>query len=623
MKISQVRMKYLRFFAERGHTVLLSASLSPENDPTTLFTGSGMQPLLPYLLGEKHPQGVRLVNSQKCFRAEDIEEVGDNRHTTFFEMLGNWSLGDYFKQEQIPWFFEFLTKEIGLDPHNLYITIFAGDEKNKIPRDAEAVQLWKRLFKEQDIDAKDVELFTERQGGERGMQNGRIFYYNAKKNWWSRAGIPDNMPTGEPGGPDTEVFYDFGTEHDTAYGAHCHPNCDCGRFMEIGNSVFMEYLKNADGTFSKLPQRNVDFGGGLERIAAASENDPDIFKIDVLYTVIKHIEELSSISYIGDKKKLFRIVTDHLRGAVFMIADGIIPTNTDAGYFTRRLLRRAILHMDTIGMPKNILSSLVPHITKAYSEAYPNVENAKSIIVQEIKEEEERFRKTLERGLKEFEKIQSAELTGKQAFDLYQTYGFPIEVTEELAAKKNVHVNRKAFDKEMQKHQQTSRIGAEKKFKGGLADHSDMSVKYHTATHLLQQALRTILGDHVFQKGSNITPERLRFDFTHGKKMSDEEKRNVENLVNQKISEALPVSYQIMPIEEAKKRGAIGLFDDQYGDEVKIYQVGDTASGIFSLEFCGGPHVQNTKELGEKGVFKIQKEEAVSAGIRRIKAVIQ
>ena len=616
-------MKYLRFFAERGHTVLLSASLSPENDPTTLFTGSGMQPLLPYLLGEKHPQGVRLVNSQKCFRAEDIEEVGDNRHTTFFEMLGNWSLGDYFKQEQIPWFFEFLTKEIGLDPHNLYITIFAGDEKNKIPRDAEAVQLWKRLFKEQDIDAKDVELFTERQGGERGMQNGRIFYYNAKKNWWSRAGIPDNMPTGEPGGPDTEVFYDFGTEHDTAYGAHCHPNCDCGRFMEIGNSVFMEYLKNADGTFSKLPQRNVDFGGGLERIAAASENDPDIFKIDVLYTVIKHIEELSSISYIGDKKKLFRIVTDHLRGAVFMIADGIIPTNTDAGYFTRRLLRRAILHMDTIGMPKNILSSLVPHITKAYSEAYPNVENAKSIIVQEIKEEEERFRKTLERGLKEFEKIQSAELTGKQAFDLYQTYGFPIEVTEELAAKKNVHVNRKAFDKEMQKHQQTSRIGAEKKFKGGLADHSDMSVKYHTATHLLQQALRTILGDHVFQKGSNITPERLRFDFTHGKKMSDEEKRNVENLVNQKISEALPVSYQIMPIEEAKKRGAIGLFDDQYGDEVKIYQVGDTASGIFSLEFCGGPHVQNTKELGEKGVFKIQKEEAVSAGIRRIKAVIQ
>ena len=616
-------MKYLRFFAERGHTVLLSASLSPENDPTTLFTGSGMQPLLPYLLGEKHPQGVRLVNSQKCFRAEDIEEVGDNRHTTFFEMLGNWSLGDYFKQEQIPWFFEFLTKEIGLDPHNLYITIFAGDEKNKIPRDAEAVQLWKRLFKEQDIDAKDVELFTERQGGERGMQNGRIFYYNAKKNWWSRAGIPDNMPTGEPGGPDTEVFYDFGTEHDTAYGAHCHPNCDCGRFMEIGNSVFMEYLKNADGTFSKLPQRNVDFGGGLERIAAASENDPDIFKIDVLYTVIKHIEELSSISYIGDKKKLFRIVTDHLRGAVFMIADGIIPTNTDAGYFTRRLLRRAILHMDTIGMPKNILSSLVPNITKAYSEAYPNVENAKSIIVQEIKEEEERFRKTLERGLKEFEKIQSAELTGKQAFDLYQTYGFPIEVTEELAAKKNVHVNRKAFDKEMQKHQQTSRIGAEKKFKGGLADHSDMSVKYHTATHLLQQALRTVLGDHVFQKGSNITPERLRFDFTHGKKMSDEEKRNVENLVNQKISEALPVSYQILPIEEAKKRGAIGLFDDQYGDEVKIYQVGDTTSGIFSLEFCGGPHVQNTKELGEKGVFKIQKEEAVSAGIRRIKAVIE
>lgn len=623
MRLHDVRAKYIRFFEKNGHAVLGSASLVPENDPTTLFTGSGMQPLLPFLLGEKHPQGIRLVNSQKCFRAEDIEEIGDNRHTTFFEMLGNWSLGDYFKQEQIPWFFEFLTKEIGLDPKNLYVTVFSGDEKNNIPRDTEAVALWKRLFKQYDIEAKDIELLTEKQAGKNGMQGGRIFYYNAKKNWWSRAGIPDNMPAGEPGGPDTEVFYDFGIEHDLAFGVQCHPNCDCGRFMEIGNSVFMEYVKNSDGTFSKLPQRNVDFGGGLERITAASNNNADVFHIDTLKMVIKHIENLSGISYAGDTTRSFRIVADHLRAATFMIADGVIPTNTDAGYFVRRLLRRAILHMDTLGMPEHTLVALVHDITSAYADAYPAVRQYERDIQKEIQEEEERFRKTLQKGLHEFEKITTPQISGEAAFDLYQTYGFPIEVTEELAHKKNIHVHREGFDEHMKKHQKISRVGAEKKFKGGLADHSDMSVKYHTATHLLHQALRTILGPHVFQKGSNITPERLRFDFVHGQKMTNEEKKSVEELINQKIKEALPVSYEILPIEAAKKKGAIGLFDDQYGDEVKVYQVGDSATGIFSMEFCGGPHVQNTKELGNAGKFIIQKEEAVSAGVRRIKAVFQ
>lgn len=622
MKLHDVRTKYLRFFEQRGHTILPSASLVPENDPTTLFTGSGMQPLLPFLLGEKHPQGIRLVNSQKCFRAEDIEEIGDNRHTTFFEMLGNWSLGDYFKQEQIPWFFEFLTKEIGLDPHKLYVTLFSGDEKNGIPRDTEAAELWKKLFAERHIEAKDIELLTEKLGGEQGMQDGRIFYYNAKKNWWSRAGVPDNMPSGEPGGPDTEVFYDFGTPHDTAYGAQCHPNCDCGRFHEIGNSVFMEYLKNADGTFSKLPQRNVDFGGGLERITAASNNNADVFSIDALDVVIKHMEQLSGATYGNEHLKSFRIVADHLRAAVFMIADNVIPTNTEAGYFARRLLRRAMLHMDNLTMPEHTLALLVPDITNGYREAYGILKDREQNIQAEIQEEEQRFRKTLQKGLREFQKITTQEISGEAAFDLYQTYGFPIEVTEELAYKKNMTVDLKEFHEKMKHHQETSRVGAEKKFKGGLADHSDMSVKYHTATHLLHQALRTVLGPHVFQKGSNITPERLRFDFTHETKMTDEEKKKVEDLVNQKIREALPVTYEILPIEEAKKKGAIGLFDDQYGDEVKVYQVGDNTTGIFSMEFCGGPHVHNTKELGQAGTFKIQKEEAVSAGVRRIKAIL-
>ncbi|TSC62439.1 MAG: Alanine--tRNA ligase [Parcubacteria group bacterium Gr01-1014_48] len=623
MKLQDVRIKYLRFFESQGHTTLPSASLVPENDPTTLFTGSGMQPLLPFLLGEKHPQGVRLVNSQKCFRAEDIDEIGDNRHTTFFEMLGNWSLGDYFKQEQIPWFFEFLTKKIGLDPSKLYVTVFAGDKKNNISRDMEAVELWKKLFKKHGIDAKDIEILTEQQGGERGMQGGRIFYYDAKKNWWSRAGVPDNMPSGEPGGPDTEVFYDFGTKHDTKYGKQCHPNCDCERFMEIGNSVFMEYIKNSDGTFSRLPQHNVDFGGGLERITATSNNNADIFKVDALDIVIKHIEKLSNTAYESEHLRSFRIIADHLRAAVFMIADGVIPTNTEAGYFARRLLRRAMLHMDTLGMPKNTLTLLVPDITNAYAKAYPVLQEREQNIQMEIQEEEERFRKTLQKGLHEFQKITTKEISGEAAFDLYQTYGFPIEVTEELARKKNVRVNRKEFDEKMKRHQEASRIGAEKKFKGGLADHSDMSVKYHTATHLLHQALRTVLGTHVYQKGSNITPERLRFDFTHGAKMTNEEKKKVEELVNQKIQEALPVTYEILPIEEAKKRGAIGLFDDQYGDEVKVYQMGNSATGIFSMEFCGGPHVENTKKLGEAGKFIIQKEEAVSAGVRRIKAIFK
>lgn len=624
MRLSDVRKKYLQFFEKRGHVVIPSASLTPENDPTTLFTGSGMQPLLPFLLGEKHPQGTRLVNAQKCFRAEDIEEVGDNRHTTFFEMLGNWSLGDYFKEEQISWFFEFLTDAIGLDPQKLFITVFSGDEANKIPRDTETAEIWKKLFMAKGIEAHDFELLTEEEGGKRGMQGGRIFSYNARKNWWSRAGIPDAMPAGEPGGADTEVFYDFGATHDTSFGKECHPNCDCGRFMEIGNSVFMEYLKKSGGSFAALPQRNVDFGGGLERIAAASENNADIFSIDTLDSLIKKIEETTGASY-RDRmnKKAFRIVADHVRGAAFMIANGMTPANTDAGYVLRRLLRRSVRYMDMLGGTEKILSSLSSVVTAQYADAYPELQKHQDDIVSEINNEEERFRKTLEKGLREFEKIKEKKVSGKAAFDLYQTYGFPIEMTLELAAEKNLRVNREEFEDEMQKHQHASRAGAEKKFKGGLADESDMSVKYHTATHLLHQALRSVLGNHVFQKGSNITPERLRFDFIHPTKMTEGEKRAVEDIVNQKIREALPVSYEMLPIEEAKKKGAIGLFDDQYGDEVKVYRIGDPHTSAFSLEFCGGPHVRNTRELGEAGTFKIQKEEAVSAGVRRIKAIFE
>ncbi|MBI5126654.1 MAG: alanine--tRNA ligase [Candidatus Taylorbacteria bacterium] len=623
MNSHEIRKKYLDFYASKKHTIIPSSSLVPDNDPTTLFTGSGMQPLIPYLLGAKHPQGTRLVDSQKSFRSGDIEDIGDNRHTTFFEMLGNWSLGDYFKKEQLPWVFEFLIDHVGLDPKKLYVTVFIGDEKNNLPRDTDSVAIWKDLFAQKGIEAKDVEMGSEAEAAEKGMQNGRIFYYDGKKNWWSRSGEPSKMPAGEPGGPDSELFYEFDfVQHDPKFGTHCHPNCDCGRYLEIGNSVFMEYKKNADGTFSKLPQQNVDFGGGLERIAMASVYSSDIFDIDLLKGIVTTLESLSGKSYKDAAyTAAFRVVADHIRSATFLIGDGVSPSNSERGYFVRRLLRRAIRFWDTLGIANGGLSQIVLPLLEKYKEAYPETYAQSARIITEIDTEEKKFRATLRQGLKEFEKLaQNKQISGEQAFALFSSYGFPIEITLELAKEKNITVDREAFDTEMKKHQDLSRAGSEKKFKGGLADTSEMSLKYHTATHLLNAGLRAVLGNHIGQKGSNITPERLRFDFNHVTKLTDEEKKKVEDFVNEAIARKLPVSWKEMPKTEAEKLGAIHAFGEKYGDIVKVYSVGDETTGVLSREFCGGPHVENTGVLGH---FKIAKEEAVSAGVRRIKAVLE
>lgn len=629
MTVSEVRAKYLEFFKSKGHAIVPSALLVPENDPTTLFTGSGMQPMVPYLLGAKHPSGTRLADSQKCFRAQDIEEVGDNRHTTFFEMLGNWSLGDYFKKEQLRFVFEFLTANIGLDPRRLYFTAFAGDEKNNIPRDTESAEILTTLFGERDITAKEVTLLTEEFGGKQGMQGGRIFYYNAKKNWWSRAGVPENMPVGEPGGPDCEIFFDFHPEAgekciQSGFGEFCHPNCDCGRFMEIGNSVFMEYRKTDRG-FEKLPQQNVDFGGGLERIAAASTGNPDVFTLDAFLPAVRALEAASGKLY-GDVSFLrsFRVVAEHLRASVFLIADGAHPSNTDQGYFTRRLLRRAVRHLDILGIKENTLQNLVPSVVETYSGVYPSLTQKKALIEEEIGNEEQKFRKTLDSGLREFNRLaektaESKVFSGKDAFMLFSSFGLPIDMITDLAPEKGLSVDTASFDEELRKHHEISRAGSEKKFKGGLADTSEISVKYHTATHLLHQALRDVLGSEVQQKGSNITPERLRFDFAFPRKMTDEEKKRVEEIVNEKIQAKLPMQKVVLPFADAEKTGALHFFGEKYGDEVNVYFIGDSLQTAYSKEFCGGPHVTNTETLG---IFKISKEEAVSAGVRRIKAIL-
>jgi alanyl-tRNA synthetase len=556
MKLDEVREKYLKFFEKRGHAVISSAPIVPKDDPTTLFVSSGMQPLLPYFLGKEHPKGKRVTNSQRCFRAEDIEEVGDNRHTTYFEMLGNWSFGDYFKQEQIPWFFEFLTKEIGLDPEKLYITIFEGDEKAGIPKDTKSFDIWKELL-----------------GGDE-----RISYYGVEKNWWSRSGTPEHMPTGEPGGAANEVFYDFSIEHDKSFGESCHPNCDCGRFMEIGNSVFMEYVKQEDGSFAHLPAKNVDFGGGLERFTMASNDDNDIFNIDTISSIIKKIEQASGKSY-ADNKKAFRVITDHVRASENIIADGVVPSNTEQGYILRRLIRRAVRYANNLGIQ-------LSDITDGN---------------EEIVKEEEKFGKTLERGLKEFEKLSNkGNISGEDAFVLFTTHGFPLELTLELAQEKNIKVNEEDFNKRIKEHQELSRKGAEQKFKGGLADTSEASTKYHTATHLLLRALKDVLGEDVSQKGSNITLERMRFDFSYGEKMTDEQKQEVQDIVNAKIKEGLDVSFEEV---DGRITYTIGNKEEKYSEEL-----------------CGGPHVENTSELG---YFRIKKEGSVSAGVRRIKAVLE
>ncbi len=625
MNLNELRQKYLDFFKERGHKEIPSASLLPENDPTTLFVGSGMQPLVPYLLGEKHPMGKRLVNSQKSFRAEDIDEVGDNRHTTFFEMLGNWSLGDYFKKEQLEWIFEFLVNELKLDPSRLYVTVFAGEKTLGIEKDNEAAQVWKNLFASVGIEAKEALIGSEEEGYKRGMKDGeRIFYYDAKKNWWSRAGVPEKQPAGEPGGPDAEIFYDFGTPHDERFGTHCHPNCDCGRFMEIGNNVFMQYKKQEDGSFKELEQKNIDFGAGLERILAAIKDEPDIFKaVDVFEKMTHRIEEETGTSY-NEHTKEFRVILDHVRAATFIIADGAVPSNVEQGYFARRLIRRSILFGDKLksGFDPSILADVV---IENYADHYRELADKKEFVKNEIEKEAKKFRGTLKRGLREFEKrSEKGSLDAEDIFALFTTYGFPAELSEELANERGLSFDKEGFERKMQEHKQASRKGAEQKFKGGLADHSEKTIAFHTATHLMLAGLRKYLGEHVHQKGSNITQERTRFDLTHPEKVSRDVLDKVEQYVNDAIEAEAEMIIEELPKEQAQNDPSIeGSFWEKYPEVVKVWTLKDKEGRVWSRELCGGPHVKNTREIARFGKFKIAKEKAVSAGVRRVKGVFE
>lgn len=643
MTAKELRQKYLDFFQSKGHVIIPSASLIPENDPTTLFSGSGMQPMVPYLLGEKHPLGTRIVDSQKCFRAQDMEEVGDNRHTTFFEMLGNWSFGDYFKKEQIGWMFEFLTKEIGLDPKKIYVSVFRGDEKLGIPQDNEAVNYWKEQFAALAIKAKDIDLAEQE-----GMRDGRIFYYDKKKNWWARVIDPGQMPIGEPGGPDSEMFWDFGAElkihENSAFKNHpCHINCDCGRFLEIGNNVFMQYVKTEEG-FESLPKGNIDFGGGLERILAAKKDNPDMFTTDLFMPLINKIEEISGQKYAGHEYA-FRVIADHIKAAVFIVSDGVVPSNIQRGYVVRRLVRRAVRYGKQLGIENNFIIEIAKGIIEMYADFYSELEKNKARIFEELEKEENKFRKTLVDGLMKIEKYLSnpeGNFTYRKignerqqastyfntdaaqlSFDLYQTDGFPLEMSLEELRKTGISFNeekiKKKFDELLKKHQELSRTASIGMFKGGLADAGEKTTKLHTAAHLMLAALRQVLGTEVIQRGSNITEERLRFDFSHNAKMTPEQIVEVEKIVNEQIWKKLPVVCTEMTLKEAKKQNAMGIFESKYGERVKVYSIGNKNEGPSSVEICGGPHVQNTSELG---IFKIKKEESSSAGVRRIKAVL-
>lgn len=629
MTAQEIRQKYLDFYASRGHAVIPRAPLVPYNDPTTLFTGSGMQPLLPYLLGEEHPKGKRLVDTQTCLRAQDIEEVGDNRHTTFFEMLGNWSLGDYFKKEQLPWFFEFLVDEVGIDPSKLYVTCFYGDEANGIPRDTESADIWRQLFDRRGIEAREVEVGSEEDGYRVGMpEGGRIFYYDASKNWWCRGGKIGDMPVGEPGGPDSEVFYEFDfIAHDPKWGEKCHPNCDCGRFMEIGNSVFMEYIRTETG-FEKLPKQNVDFGGGLERIAAARLNSPDVFKISILQPIIAKLEQISGKSYDSHTESM-RVIADHLRASTFLAVDGIAPSNKTQGYVMRRLMRRAIRFAFDLGVEQNFVEQVVPVIADLYENDYPEVKENRQKVIDVLVKEEKAFRQTLRKGLQMLQKLSASGLSGEEVFTLYDTFGFPVELSTEEAFKQGIELSenwREEFDAKMTEQRERSQTAAKGTFKGGLGGQTEQHKKYHTATHLMYQSLRTVLGDHVIQHGSNITEERLRFDFSHDEKMTPEQIKQVEDMVNEQIDKDLVVTWEEHPTEKAiHELHVLGAFGDRYGDVVKCYRM--QASGEdepFSFEICGGPHVDHTGQLKKGGKrFKILKEESSSAGIRRIKAVLR
>jgi alanyl-tRNA synthetase len=575
----QLKEKYLSFFQSRGHTIIPSASLIPENDPTVLFTTAGMHPLVPYLLGEKHPGGKRLVDVQKCIRTDDIDEVGDDVHLTFFEMLGNWSLGDYWKKEAIEWSFEFLTKELGIPVDKLAISCFAGDAD--APKDDESAKIWQSL----------------------GIPKNRIYFLGKKDNWWGPAG-----QTG-PCGPDTEMFYWTGP----GKGPDLITGDNKEGWVEIWNDVFMQYNKTTDSKYVELKQKNVDTGMGLERTIAVLNGKNNVFDTELFVPIVKEIQKLAKTP----NEKSIRIVADHLRSATFILGDekGITPSNLDRGYVLRRLIRRAIRHGKMIGITSPFTFKVAKIIIEKYSADYPELKKNKDFIESQLTQEEEKFDQTLEKGLKQFEKISNKNISGQEAFILFSTYGFPLEITKELAQEKGIKVDEAGFNQEFTKHQDLSRTAMEGRFKGGLADNSELTAKMHTATHLMLAALRQVLGDHVLQKGSNITPERIRFDFSHDQKMTPEQIKQVEAIVNEQIKNNLPVICQEMDLDQAKKIGAMGVFDHKYGDKIKVYSAGE-----FSQEICGGPHAKNTGELGH---FKITKEESSSAGIRRIKAILE
>ena len=584
MKAIEIRNKYLNYFKNHGHVVIPSAPLIPENDPSVLFTTAGMQPLVPYLLGEKHPEGVRLTDYQKCVRTVDIDEVGDNRHLTYFEMLGNWSLGDYFKEQSIKMSFEFLTKELGIPVERLSVTVFKGDDDAL--RDEESAKIWE----------------------EAGMPKDHIYYFGKDDNWWIAGEVG-------PCGPDTEMFYDTGKE---ACSKHCNPSCDCGKYVEIWNNVFMEYYKNEDGTYSKLKQRNVDTGLGLERMAMLLQGKETPYDTEIFKPIMEKLSKLAK----NDNIQSRRIVAEHMRSSMMIISDGGRPSNVDRGYVLRRLIRRMTRHLNKLEINLNELDNLIELNIENLKEMYPELEKNKNIIRQVLIEEKDKFVKTLAHGEKEFEKAMVRiknenlhKIDGQTVFKLYDTYGFPPEVTSDLAKEQGYEIDMEAFEKLYKEHQEKSRMGSEKKFKGGLADQSPETIKYHTATHLLNAALKIVIGEEVHQKGSNITAERMRFDFNCDHKLTDEEKQKLEEIVNSWIKAELPVTCEEMKKEDALKSGAECMFIEKYPDIVTVYKIGEV-----SKELCGGPHVKNTNELG---TFKIKKEEASSQGVRRIKAILE
>lgn len=618
MTAQQIIEKYISFFEARGHKRIPGAPLVPENDPTTLFTSSGMQPLVPYLLGEPHPEGTRLVDIQNVFRAVDIEEVGDDRHTTFYRMIGNWSLGDYFKNEQLPWVWEFLTKELGIDPKKLFVTVFAGNED--VEKDEESIAIWKKLFSEVGIDAKEGE---------------RIFPYGVEKNWWSRSGTPSQMPPGEPGGPDSEIFYDFGPElklHENSKWKNekCHPNCDCGRYWEICNSVFMQYKKQVDGTLASLSKPNVDFGGGLERIIGATEHQPDMFMTSLFKPTIEKIEQQTGKPY-NEHKKHMQIVADHLGGSMAMIAAGVIPANKERGYILRRLLRRSFDHV--WGLKRQVdITPILETIVDQYKDTDPELVEKFEQIKLTILTELQAYERTLGNAKKLIEKdlikqgvklgddlMGVVEISAETAFKAMSSFGLSPTQLRSLG----YIFDEQAFAEKMEEHQNLSRTASAGKFKGGLADQQENTIKGHTATHLLQQAIRDMLGTHVHQTGSNITTDRLRFDFNYDKKLTDQQLQQLEQTVNEKIKEDLPVHFEMLPLQKAKEIGAIGLFDEKYSDTVKVYIIGGSGKegdyNAYSKEFCGGPHVPHTGVIQS---FTITKQESPGLGQQRIYAVV-